>query len=77
MAKQREKTVTGRVLPRSSERQTPADVSAGLVEMRTWMKLVRAMGDTAFTGGRSAMPRMFSRDGARQGCFVVMRFRER
>src|SRR5206468_9319036 len=73
MAKQREKTVTGRVLHDPVRDKLRAIFPLDLSKCRTIDELVRAMGDTAFTGrqiGDAAdILEAMARD---KDCFVVM-----
>src|SRR3989442_8135190 len=73
MAKQREKTVTGRVLHDPVKDKLRPMFPLDLSKCRTVDELVRAMGNTAFTGrqvGDAAdVVEMMARD---KDCFVVM-----
>src|SRR5438094_10112866 len=73
MAKQREKTVTGRVLHDPVKDKLRPMFPLDLSKCRTVDELVRAMGDTAFTGRQIGdAADVFEQMARDKDCFVVM-----
>jgi len=73
MAKQREKTVTGRVLHDPVKDKLRPMFPLDLSKCRTVDELVRAMGDTAFTGRQIGdAADVFEAMARDKDCFVVM-----
>src|SRR5258708_11333798 len=73
MAKQREKTVTGRILHDPVKDKLRPMFPLDLSKCRTVDELVRAMGDTAFTGRQiGAAADVFEAMARDKDCFVVM-----
>src|SRR5213078_4628266 len=73
MAKQREKTVTGRVLHDPVKDKLRPMVPLDLSKCRTVDELVRAMGDTAFTGRQIGdAADVFEQMARDKDCYVVM-----
>src|SRR5438034_9044730 len=73
MAKQREKTVTGRVLHDPVKDKLRPMFPLDLSKCRTVDELVRAMGDTAFTGRQIGdAADVFEQMARDKDCYVVM-----